>query len=414
MTDCECSAGYTGDIQAPADTCSACEVGEYKDARGDEACEACPDGATTTAVGSTEVTDCACEPGFAGTITEPSDECDACEEGEYSEDPASVACTACPTGSSTAATQSTDITDCVCEPGFSGSIEIPTDSCTACPLGEYKEELADAESCDSCPDFSTTTAVAAKSMNECRCLAGYFGSIVAGADPPSTCEECAEGQYSTGPGFGRCLECPLNSGSEVTGSTEVTDCECEAGFTGTIDEPSDICSACPIGEFKEDTGPGECETCPENAVTAAPGSSAITDCLCAAGHTGPIAAPEDECTPCDIGSYKSAIGPAACTLCPEFSSTDLAGATSASVCECIEGHERRSGVADTQPCTPIGWTTTQTALVASAATVGGVAVLAGLGYVTGAVNFGSSGRFDVSYRAHNAGVGERLLGAGRA
>jgi hypothetical protein len=280
--------------------------------------------------------------------------------------------------------------------------------CTACAIGQYKAELANAAACDICPAFSTTTATGAMSMNECRCLAGYAGVIVEGAEPPSTCDECAEGQYTSLPGTARCLACPSNSGSEVTGSTSVTDCECDAGFTGTISAPTDTCDACPIGEFKQDTGPGLCEPCPENAVTASVGATQLTDCLCGLGHTGVVAAPEDVCSQCDVGSYKAVIGPAACIQCPQYSTTVQEGGTSASVCECIPGHERRSGVADTQPCTPIGWTTTETALVASAATVGGVAVLAALGHVTGTVSFSGTGRFDVSYRSRDAGLREPL------
>jgi hypothetical protein len=86
VTDCECSAGYTGDIQAPADTCSACEVGEYKDARGDEACTSCPDDSGTADAGSTSPGDCECNAGFAGTITDPDDTCDECDVGQYNGD----------------------------------------------------------------------------------------------------------------------------------------------------------------------------------------------------------------------------------------------------------------------------------------------------------------------------------------
>jgi len=255
----------------------------------------------------------------------------------------------------------------------------------------------------------------AERIEECRCNAGFFGTIIGGADPPSECTQCVPGQYSDTAGLARCLACPEHSSSEVSGSTAVTDCECALGYTGDITTPTSECDACEVGEYKDEVGPAQCDSCPDEATTAVSAATAVTDCLCRAGHTGAISAPDDECTTCSAGTYKAQLGPQDCTPCPDFSSTDQEGGESASVCECIEGYERRDGVADTQACTEMGFTTTETALIGAGATVGAVALLAGAAHVSGAMTFGSSasaGRFDVSYRS-DRGASKSLLGSER-
>ena len=66
----------------------------------------------------------------------------------------------------------------------------------------------------------------------------------------------------------------------------MTACLCDAGYQGEITVPESTCTECPIGTWLGIIGPGPCTDCTANAVTAATASTAITDCLCAAGHTG--------------------------------------------------------------------------------------------------------------------------------
>ena len=79
----DCTAGHTGDIVVPTDTCEACDLNTYKATIGPEACTDCPANSITTEEGATEVSACECDTanGWEGDIETEEDEC---VEGESS------------------------------------------------------------------------------------------------------------------------------------------------------------------------------------------------------------------------------------------------------------------------------------------------------------------------------------------
>jgi hypothetical protein len=73
-----------------------------------------------------------------------------------------------------------------------------------------------------------------------------------------------------------CKACPENMTSVPASSF----CECKPGYTG------EACRACAAGTYKVQTGSQACTACPALSRSAA-ASTAVTDCLCNAGSTGP-------------------------------------------------------------------------------------------------------------------------------
>ena len=71
-------------------------------------------------------------------------------------------------------------------------------------------------------------------------------------------------------------------------------------------EPGDqACSACPAGKY------GNCTSCPAHT-NSVNGSSAVTDCKCNVGYTGPDGG---SCVACVAGKFKTSNGTAACAQC---------------------------------------------------------------------------------------------------
>ncbi|XP_033110787.1 sushi, von Willebrand factor type A, EGF and pentraxin domain-containing protein 1-like, partial [Anneissia japonica] len=93
--------------------------------------------------------------------------------------------------------------------------------------------------------------------------------------------------------------------------------------------PSDICdSFC--------TGGNCCQAQKANCACAL--QSGAYGCACAPGYTG--YGLNEQCSPCDIGYYKSVWGRQACDVCPMNSETKSNGATAESKCECSEGYKK--------------------------------------------------------------------------
>jgi hypothetical protein len=152
------------------------------------------------------------------------------------------------------------------------------------------------------------------------------------------CNSCVLGTFMGDVGATECTNCPPNSNTEEEGATEVTQCMCDAGYSGDIQSAQDFCNVCIAGTYNEVSGPGDCENCPEYSTTLNEASTAVTACLCEAGHTGQIFAPSDVCTECPADTFKDSISSEPCSECPEHSST-LAGEgqTSPTACLCNAG-----------------------------------------------------------------------------
>jgi hypothetical protein len=140
----------------------------------------------------------------------------------------------------------------------------------------------------------------------------------------------------------------MGSSTTEPGATDVSACICQAGFTGDITAPGDECAPCPVGEYKEESGPGTCTACPEGRTTEEEGSGAIADCLCEAGTFATIPDPESECEPCPEDTYKEELGDGQCNACPASSTTDgESGTAMRGGCLCDAGYTGNLAAPDT-------------------------------------------------------------------
>jgi DNA-binding beta-propeller fold protein YncE len=147
VSACQCAAGYSG---ASGTACTACAAGEYKSTNGSAACSLCAGGTYSGAIagnsgtvcmscpnhsssprGSSHVSNCTCEAGYAGQGGGACAECPAgtykrsdgsgpcanCARGKYSSSLAQTACTACPADQTFSPEGSANAAACQCQPG---------------------------------------------------------------------------------------------------------------------------------------------------------------------------------------------------------------------------------------------------------------------------------------------------------
>eukprot|EP01051_Picozoa_sp_SAG22_P003818 SAG22_NODE_191_length_15699_cov_19.660192_10_plen_310_part_00 len=194
-------------------------------------------------------------------------------------------------------------------------------------------------------EFATTAGEGSTAVTDCICTAGHFGEI---EDTESVCEVCALGTYKGIDGPGVCTDCPgVGVSTAATASTLVTECLCIAGYFGEILTAADECTICEIGTYKEGLGIAEaCEVCPTSATTPEAGSAAVTDCLCVAGFTGLIEEPTSTCDACEDATYKEVVGPDECLPCTENADTATTGSDSISSCRCLAGYGREGDITE--------------------------------------------------------------------
>ena len=139
---------------------------------------------------------------------------------------------------------------------------------------------------------------------------GPFGSVVCVACPAgkykdhsgsALCTDCSAGKYSTTIGLdsNSCISCPEFTSSQIA-STALLDCSCNAGYTG----PNGYsCDACEMGKYKSIVG-------------------------------------SDRCISCESGKYGDTYASTsleACSECPANSATYSPGSNSLFDCACNEG-----------------------------------------------------------------------------
>jgi hypothetical protein len=141
---------------------------------------------------------------------------------------------------------------------------------------------------------------------------------------------CSAGKYSNESSALSCRVCPTNATSPA-GSSAVTNCTCNAGWSGP---DGGTCALCVAGKYK-----------PESAR----GSEACSDCE--QGKYSETAS--SSCTPCDAGKYWTGTGGSSCTACGAGKYGVSAGQTAESSCTvCGAG---KYGVATGQTsCTACG------------------------------------------------------------
>lgn len=332
--DCRCKAGYFEPLPVGS-ACSECTGGTYKTYTSYddyEVCALCPEHAHSGAA-STLQSDCICNAGYYGPDGGP---CEACPAGSFKAVNGSAACSVCPINhyqnlsASTACEicvqfsvsiqNSTSIEDCMCDTGVGriGSDDNP--SCVPCEPGEYEDyeclscpggkftNSTRATKCFQCEDYSSTWS--SESEDEpnikCDCNPGYTTDSNASAP---MCEACVSDTFKDDWGPADCTSCGTAQQSPAASVAE-GDCSCNAGYKH---EDELVCVACVSDRYQPETGKASCLNCPAHSHTLHNTSTALADCICDIGFSGPDGG---ACTACVPGSYKELAGNASCSSCP--------------------------------------------------------------------------------------------------
>jgi hypothetical protein len=211
-----------------ASVCQTCVQGSYAGG-GSTGCTTCPSDSTTDASGSTAGTDCKCTGGKFG---DPFKNCAGCRPNYYCTPTSEIAC---PTGYFSLA-GSTQSTDCACQPsasfvagsgctcldGYSkvdvaaAAGKLGNRECLVCPANSYCKS----DATTGCPDNSLSPAGSVL-VTDCRCNDGYYWDAATNA-----CPQCPAGFYCKNNAKS---QCPENTNSPA-GSALQTHCACNAGF----------------------------------------------------------------------------------------------------------------------------------------------------------------------------------------
>lgn len=168
-----------------------------------------------------------------------------------------------------------------------------------CPVGYYGVTLENGgNGCRECPVGATTASAASPDPSACFCKAGFRQVSAGTTSVPVVCEACPEGFYKEATGDSACLACPngqpgLNGALQHQGG-----CACLAGTV--YNASSSQCEPCPAGQFCK--GGEHYEVCPD-LTSSDTGSSAITDCGCAAGFYQLLQNGTALCQPCLLDHY---------------------------------------------------------------------------------------------------------------
>lgn len=162
IQDCTCNAGFwPKNTGSNGGSCFPCEPGSYKEQRGSQACTLFPAGRysgfwnatsataslpcpvnSSSAPGSSAVTQCACVAGYAGLITQATDTCGACVPGK-----------------------------------FRTAAALPNEACLNCPANTFSTATAKTDNlCSSCGTVSISPAGSSSSAF-CMCPAGYGANV---------------------------------------------------------------------------------------------------------------------------------------------------------------------------------------------------------------------------------------------
>ena len=195
-----------------------------------------------------------------------------------------------------------------------------------CPVGTKQTDIANAV-CTSCPSGASN----AENASVCTCKRGHNGT----ADD-AACTPCAVGTYKATTGIGECTACPGNATTPDDGSTAETDCACAAGYTGA----ADACTPCDRDTYKPDLGAHNCTACHANSVTVDTAQRAPSACVCDKFYhrSG------DACVLCSDTTIKLDVGDTGCEACPDNTAT-VDGDRGR--CQCKKGY---NGTADDAEC----------------------------------------------------------------
>lgn len=331
VDDCLCEPGFFG-IHATHE-CTPCPAGSYKSVVSDTVCDTClvnkycPRGSSSpipcqnnssSALGSSSVLNCTCDPGFE---SESSASCRSCTAGKYNElqdalclscppntfnihetSDDSVACSHCPKNSSSLV-GSSQLSNCLCDAGFRGN---PGESCEACALGKFRSNMSE-YICTSCPSNTYNDVVAAKDVEACLacpnstesregsgesiacvCSAGFHFDASNTSVSAYTCVECKAGFYQSEPNSSECIACAAGLYANATGATTANVCTQCAHGSYSLGSGSSACQLCGPSTYQNSSIPGvtaeECTECPAFSSHAYTGSVSRQDCICDAGY----------------------------------------------------------------------------------------------------------------------------------
>ncbi len=168
--------------------CIHCLPGKYKSVIANNACVSCPanfyldySGADdqsdcvacyanmTSGEGSSNKTQCRCNPGFYGPLGGP---CLPCAKATYANNLGQSACSLCPSNADSDV-QSDALTDCACVAGYTGA---NGSTCTTCAANKYKTTTG-SHACTDCVANTMTLGPGNTVQTACICTPGYTAGV---------------------------------------------------------------------------------------------------------------------------------------------------------------------------------------------------------------------------------------------
>jgi hypothetical protein len=346
----------------------ACPVGSVKSLRGDIPCGVCPNGGSTTDMGTAHVGSCMCQPGWhavdeqgtcakcgngtkrsaldaacvpcdrdkytpggdgaadcvclPGTYLNPQlslTQCVPCDHGSYC---TGGVRTTCPLHSTSLAGSSSRAA-CVCEPAYYGDLSLSNSMCYPRPPG--------ATAGGGCAANWTARYVALPSGDrfvQCTspCRAGTYALLAPATQLLIACVPCDADTYAVegAQAVDGCTSCPVGRGTRGRiGATTPDDCACVVGVSNT----STSCDGCAANHYY-DLLTKRCLACAAGQGSP-PNTVGFYGCQCLPGTYATGAT----CSPCPLGTYSRAIG-LVCSQCPAGCTTDAVGSTTVAACRC--------------------------------------------------------------------------------
>lgn len=371
---CVCKSGFFSTLQfSDAGTayyeCTPCEEGKFQTSLNSSQCEDCVAGKFSVTVGATSSDTCVdCALGSFAVNTGTT-QCDLCAEGTWQNLAVPLhqtqPCDACPQHSSHGVLGSYNVHDCLCSPGFDKELLADVFVCELCKAGSFCpgngtmlpcatnffSELGVTLACTECAEFSQAVIEGPlTSASSCVCLPGAEGSFHASCTPCNTgyfqsfdytydgshnvpgldlathteCLPCSNATYQANTGASACTLCP-NATVSGMHSIDVVQCICEAGFYGPDGGPCVECLEnfyCPGGSLLL--------SCMLHAVSTV-ASTTIHDCRCLPGYYASLSGMACQKCPagfyCEGGTHKQA--------CP-VNSSSLSGSHAVTNCVCFD------------------------------------------------------------------------------
>jgi len=370
---CVCVPGFHTNALG---VCVECTHGSYSESANSTECQNCPALSSHVVMGSSNVTDCVCNPGaYMLSVSEDSVTCVACLGGTAKAGPGNGACATCANNTFSdgeGATECIDchaqsvapggsdfLEDCLCLLGFQSNGGV---SCVACAWGKFKN-ITSNNPCNACEtgkmQYSLGRTVcndcfansnSETSRNFCRCNPGYSSNPPMSSSTCPSCVACDVNTYKVGSNQNPCLLCGTFMQSPPASSVQ-SQCLCNQGyrFTGSFAD----CTACGAGTYKDTVSNSltNCLACPSHSLSPS-NSTVFGACACNAGFTPGLL--QVGCAACEPGLFKEQPGGAVCDSCakgkynPTLNATkcldcydnsaSLSGSDALADCECDPGH----------------------------------------------------------------------------